>query len=75
MIKLGLIGYGYWGPNLFRNFQKLENCEINYIIDSDLSKLNELKEKYPKLHVSHLLAIRKIDDFLKRTKFILEDKK
>ena len=44
MIKLGLIGYGYWGPNLFRNFQKLKNCEIDYIIDSDLSKLNELKK-------------------------------
>jgi predicted dehydrogenase len=55
MIKLGLIGYGYWGPNLFRNFQKLENCEIDYVIDSDLSKLNELKKIYPKLHVSHLL--------------------
>ena len=55
MEDFGLIGYGYWGPNLFRNFQKLENCEIDYVIDSDLSKLNELKKIYPKLHVSSSL--------------------
>ena len=55
MITLGLIGYGYWGPNLFRNFQKLENCKIDYVMDSDFTKLNELKKKYPKLHVSSSL--------------------
>ena len=40
MIKLALIGYGYWGPNLLRNFEKLNNCKISYLIDTNTQKLD-----------------------------------
>ena len=26
MVKLGVIGYGYWGPNLVRNFNQIKDC-------------------------------------------------
>jgi len=33
MIKIGVVGCGYWGPNLIRNFNGLENAEVVYICD------------------------------------------
>ena len=33
MIKIALIGYGYWGPNLLRNFNKHESCEVVAVVE------------------------------------------
>ncbi|MGN6818065.1 MAG: Gfo/Idh/MocA family protein [Sphingomonas sp.] len=33
MIGLGLVGYGYWGPNLLRNFAKQKGCTVRYVCD------------------------------------------
>ncbi len=44
-MKIAICGYGYWGPNLCRNFQKY--ADLEYIIDSDESKKSLIKEKYP----------------------------
>ncbi len=33
MIKFGVIGYGYWGPNIVRNLRGLEGCEVVGICD------------------------------------------
>ena len=41
MIKIGIIGMGYWGPNLFRNFSKNNKFEIKYICDVDPKKLKD----------------------------------
>lgn len=46
MVKIALIGFGYWGKNLFRNFNSINNVEIKYIIDSDLSKLKEISKNF-----------------------------
>jgi dTDP-4-amino-4,6-dideoxygalactose transaminase len=35
LIKLGLIGYGYWGPNLARNFTKQYACQLKTVADID----------------------------------------
>ena len=43
MINIAILGYGYWGHNLVRNFHKLFNCNISYIVDKDINKLNEAK--------------------------------
>ena len=45
-INIAILGYGYWGPNLVRNFSKFPNCNISYIIDEDIKKLNEAKKLY-----------------------------
>ena len=33
MIRLGIIGYGYWGPQVARNFHSLNGCELSVICD------------------------------------------
>jgi predicted dehydrogenase len=44
-IVLGLIGFGYWGPNLCRNFQGLDGARLKYVCDSSEEKLREAHEK------------------------------
>ena len=46
MIKIGIIGCGYWGPNLIRNFSILKNCQIKWCADLDQSKLAKIKSVY-----------------------------
>jgi predicted dehydrogenase len=33
MLKFGVIGYGYWGPNIVRNLRSLEGCQVVGICD------------------------------------------
>ena len=30
-LKVAIIGCGYWGPNLVRNFTNLENCTVSHV--------------------------------------------
>lgn len=39
VIRVGVIGYGYWGPNIVRNLAGLENCEVAAICDKRPSAL------------------------------------
>ena len=34
-IRVAVIGYGYWGPNLVRNFGGLDGCEVTVVCDPD----------------------------------------
>jgi predicted dehydrogenase len=47
MIRLGLIGYGYWGPNIARNFNSLDRAELVAICDSNPSALARAKRQHP----------------------------
>ena len=38
-MKIGLIGYGYWGPNLARNFNQNPDLELSYICDFSADRL------------------------------------
>lgn len=44
MVKLGVVGAGYWGPNLIRNFMSIEGCEVKFICDSDPGQLKKMGE-------------------------------
>ena len=33
MIRVGVVGYGYWGPNLVRNFSDVAGCEVASVCD------------------------------------------
>ena len=33
-IRIGVIGYGYWGPNLVRNFAEVRGCRVVAVSDS-----------------------------------------
>lgn len=45
-LKVGVVGYGYWGPNLVRNFSEVENAEVKYICDSQQEQLDRHKHRY-----------------------------
>lgn len=51
MIKIGIIGYGYWGPNLVRNFSLNENCTVKSVADKSEVRLNVLKKLYPDVEI------------------------
>ena len=42
-VKLAVIGCGYWGPNLIRNFINIPECEMSICCDLDENKLNRMK--------------------------------
>ena len=44
---VGVIGCGYWGPNLIRNFNENAHTDIRYACDLDLESLNKIKLRYP----------------------------
>ena len=51
-LKIGLIGYGYWGPNFARVITEADNCELKYCIDKDEKCLEKAKSKYPSVIAS-----------------------
>ncbi len=51
-IKLGLIGYGYWGPNFARIIDNLDDCEFKYCADLVDASLNQVKKQYPQTIVT-----------------------
>lgn len=46
-MKIGIIGFGYWGPNLVRNFSTQEGCEVAMVSDFRAERLNIVKKSYP----------------------------
>ena len=47
MIRIGIIGYGYWGPNLLRNFSELPGATAVAVADLDAQKLAIVQRRYP----------------------------
>jgi predicted dehydrogenase len=47
MLKIGVIGYGYWGPNLVRNFAELSEATVVAVSDLDPKKLETIQRRYP----------------------------
>lgn len=47
MIKVGVIGYGYWGPNLVRNFMEAPGSTVTAVCDLRSERLVQLKTRYP----------------------------
>jgi predicted dehydrogenase len=47
MIKMGVIGCGYWGPNLIRNFHSSPDVEVVAIADLDSARLGHVGRLYP----------------------------
>ena len=39
VVRVGVIGYGYWGPNIVRNFHGLESCEVVAVCDKSPAAL------------------------------------
>jgi len=52
MIRLGIIGYGYWGPRITRNFHGLNACEVAVICDKSPDSLRRAKQSFVDISVS-----------------------
>lgn len=49
MIRIGVIGFGYWGPNIVRNFQGLNDCKVVAVCDSAPRALQSAQHALPNL--------------------------
>jgi predicted dehydrogenase len=52
MIKIGVIGYGYWGPNLVRNFAETQGLTVSCVADLDPKKLEIVQKRYPGINTT-----------------------
>lgn len=48
-IKIGVVGCGYWGPNLLRNFRSLPGCTVKMMCDLNEKRLGQMKSLYPEV--------------------------
>ncbi len=65
MIEIGVIGYGYWGPNLVRNFAETPGAAVRAVSDLDPDQRALVQRRYPAVHTTadyrELLADPAID--------------
>lgn len=52
MLKVGVIGAGYWGPNLIRNFMLINDVEVCCVADFDKARLQHMKKLYSGIEVT-----------------------
>lgn len=51
-INIGVIGYGYWGPNLVRNFAEIPGAQVRTVSDFNPERLLKVQERYPTIRVT-----------------------
>jgi predicted dehydrogenase len=65
MTTVGVIGCGYWGPNLLRNFSENESAELRWMCDLDPKRLEVMGRRYPSAETTReceqLLADPRLD--------------
>src|SRR5438552_17478362 len=52
LVRVGIFGYGYWGPNVVRNLHALENCQVVTICDKNPAALKRANRVYPGVHLT-----------------------
>jgi predicted dehydrogenase len=62
VIRMGVIGYGYWGPNIVRNFHGQEHSRVVAICDKSPKSLQRARQAYPEIR-----AIDTCNDILTAT--------
>ncbi|MFN7848146.1 MAG: Gfo/Idh/MocA family protein [Bacteroidota bacterium] len=51
-MRIAIIGYGYWGPNLVRNFSATEGAQLKLVIDGREERLQLVRKNYPQIDTS-----------------------
>jgi len=66
MIRVGLIGFGYWGPNIAKNLLKINDIIFAGIIDPNVNNLKNAKKMFPRIKCFSNLkqSISNIDAFI-----------
>jgi predicted dehydrogenase len=64
-IKVGVIGYGYWGPNIVRNFFATPDCTVRMVADGRPERLNLLAKTFPSIQgvkdAEDIIASKEVD--------------
>ena len=63
MLRIGVIGCGYWGPNIVRNFSTANGSEVIMVCDMNQQSLKKIKKAYPQINVTD-----NIDELMKNPK-------
>jgi predicted dehydrogenase len=58
-VRIGVVGLGYWGPNLARNFAAIAGCELRWLCDPDVEAREKLAAAFP-----HAQATGALEDLL-----------
>ena len=61
MIRVGIVGLGYWGPNLVRCFSDLDDCKVTAVCDQSYDQLLRIKDRFPSVY-----PIESFDSLLER---------
>jgi predicted dehydrogenase len=51
MLKFGVIGYGYWGPNIVRNLSTIDGCSVSVVCDPSPAARTRAQKAHPGLRV------------------------
>src|SRR5208282_461684 len=52
MVKFGVVGYGYWGPNIVRNLSQLEEVEVVAVCDKSPASRRRVEKAHPDVRVT-----------------------
>jgi len=58
-VRIGVVGLGYWGPNLARNFAAIDGCELTWLCDASPEAREKLAPSFPSAR-----ATSDLDDLL-----------
>lgn len=78
MVQVGMVGYGYWGNNLLRNFINTPNCTLKTVCDLRIERLQIAKKAFPSIEITtsfeELIHNPKIDAVIVATPVFLHYK-
>lgn len=60
MLRIGVIGFGYWGPNIVRNFSSVDGARVIMVCDKRAEALKSLARDFPSITVTN-----SVDDIVK----------
>jgi predicted dehydrogenase len=63
-VRVGVVGLGYWGPNIARNLGALEDCELRWLCDADETARAKLASAFPAARTTGALSDLLEDDEL-----------
>jgi predicted dehydrogenase len=52
MVNIAIIGYGYWGPNLVRNFSATPGASVKWVADLRTERLEIAKRNFPSIEIT-----------------------
>jgi predicted dehydrogenase len=65
MIGIAVVGYGYWGPNLVRNFWDVPGAQLIWVCDLETERLAGVRRRYPAVEITEdfdlVLRDRRVD--------------